>query len=231
MLTANQVEIWRVVFTGVAAAAAVAAAIIAWIAGRNARRSANAAERSAAAGDRSAAAAERSAGAGERSAATAEEAVRQAKKAATTAAEGTRARIVYDNPDHAETSEKLDDPSKQIFWAAVRLVNTGKTPASQRTSRHACRVMNSFVWPEEDSELFIVEEKAPLLPGQPDVIREIIEIKPADFQAIQRDSLGLFAFGIENYETLGEAHRMTWCVQYQPPSHQFTYRADLSNPD
>jgi hypothetical protein len=217
MPTANQVEVWRVALTGVAAAAAIAAALIARIAGRNARRSADAAERSAAAGERSAAASE--------------EAVRQAKKAATTAVEGTRARIVYDNPDHAETSVKLDDPSKQTVWVAVSIVNTGKTPASRRTSRHACRAMNTFVWPEENSELYTVEEKAPLLPGPPDVIRGTIEIKPADFQAIQRGSLGLFAFGIEKYETLGEAHRMTWCVQYQPQSKQFTYRVNLSEPD
>jgi hypothetical protein len=224
MPDANSIEIWRVVFTGVAAAAAIAAVVVSLAARRNARRSAEAAERSAAA-------AQRSAVAGERSAAAAEEAVKHAHKAAATAAEGTRARIVCNNPDHAETSVKLDDPSKVIFWLAVNLENTGRIPAFHRKSRHSWRMTERFAWPEPTSEASTAEEKPPLPPGTPDTIREIIEIGPSEFQAIHKGSVGLYVFGIEEYETLREKHRMTWCVRYQPQSKQFTYRADLSDPD
>lgn len=215
MPVVSQVEFWRVVFTGVAAAAAIAAVIVSLAARRNARRSAAAAERSAAAG--------------EKSAATAEEALRQARKAATTAAEGTRARIVFRDPP--ETSENLRDAPRLIFWPTVTIVNTGKIPAARRTSRHAHLATGTFAWPDDDSSLYTVERKAPLPSGEQDVIREIIEIERSEFSAVQAGALGLYAFGVEEYETLGEERRMSWCVQYHPPSHQFTYRADLSTTD
>jgi hypothetical protein len=211
MSTSDAIAIWAAVFAGVAALAAIAAAIIAAKQRRDGRRSAIAAERSAIAAERSAAAAE--------------EAVREAKNAAKIAAEGTRAWIVY---QCAGTSVNLQDPSKQTFWVEVTLVNTGKIPTSRRMSRHAWRLMGQFAWPEKNDKVCTVEEKPPLPPGSPDVIRKTIEIRTADFQALQNGSLGLYVFGIEEYETLGEARRMMWCVQYQVPSKQFSYRADLS---
>src|SRR5271157_5874987 len=93
MSTSDTISIWSAAFSGVATVVAIVAVIIAAKQSRYGRRSAIAADKSAEASDRSASAAERSA-------AAAEEAVRQAKKAGTTAAEGTRARIVFlDPPD------------------------------------------------------------------------------------------------------------------------------------
>jgi type II secretory pathway pseudopilin PulG len=208
MSTTDTIAIWSAAFTGVAAVAAITAAIIAAKQRRDGQRSAIAAERSAAA---------------------AEDAVREARKAAITAAEGTRAWIVYHDSDTPNVN--LQDPSKQTFWVEVTLVNAGKVPTSRRKSRRAWRLMDHFAWPESNDKLYTVEEKPPLSPnppGPPDVIHECIEIRTVDFQAVQKGALGLYFFGVEDYETLAASHRMTWCLQYQAPSKRFAYRADLS---
>src|ERR1017187_5727500 len=131
MTTADTIAIWSAAFTGVAAVAAITAAIVAVRQRRDGRRSAIAAERSAAA---------------------AEQAVRQAQRAATTAAEGTRAWIVYHGSDTPNVN--LQDPSKQTFWVEVTLVNTGKVPTSRRTGRRAWRLMDHFAWPESGDKLY-----------------------------------------------------------------------------